>query len=106
MWAAANAGTSGVVYGISDQLKYDPESRVNTFAHVNHTIRNTRLGVLLCINGTGIANSWFRRFSGVASFETMNQEARRQRQVPEGCSSCLSVTELNVCLETALRVLV
>lgn len=75
--AAANAGTSGVVYGISDQLKYDPESRVNTFAHVNHTIRNTRLGVLLCINGTGIANSWFRRFSGVASFETMNQEARQ-----------------------------
>lgn len=75
--AAANAGTSGVVYGISDQLKYDRECRVNTFAHVNHTLRDTRLGVLLCINGTGIANSWIRRFSGAESFEYMNQEAAK-----------------------------
>lgn len=75
--ASANAGTSGVVYGISDQLKYDRESRVNTFAHVNHTLRDTRLGVLLCINGTGIANSWIRRISGAESFEYMNQEAAK-----------------------------
>jgi xylulokinase len=46
---AATAGTSGVVYGVSDQIKYDPQSRVNTFAHVNHTDKQTRLGVLLCI---------------------------------------------------------
>ena len=57
---AATAGTSGVVYGVSDQIKYDPYSRVNTFAHVNHTENNTRLGVLLCVNGCGIQNSWLK----------------------------------------------
>lgn len=57
---AATAGTSGVVYGVSDVVKYDPQSRVNTFAHVNHGEQN-RLGVLLCINGTGILNSWLKR---------------------------------------------
>lgn len=58
---AANAGTSGVVYGVLDHLNYDKLSRVNTFAHVNYTPEQTRLGVLLCINGTGILNSWMKR---------------------------------------------
>ena len=58
---AATAGTSGVVYGVSGKVDYDPESRVNTFAHVNHSKDNPRLGILLCINGTGIANAWVRR---------------------------------------------
>jgi len=58
---AATAGTSGVVYGVSDVVKYDPQSRVNTFAHVNHTGKETLLGVLLCINGTGILNSWMKK---------------------------------------------
>ena len=58
---AATAGTSGVVYGVSGKVNYDPESRVNTFAHVNHTKDDPRLGILLCINGTGIANAWIRR---------------------------------------------
>lgn len=58
---AATAGTSGVVYGVSDMIAYDPQSRVNTFLHVNHTEADPRLGVLLCINGTGILNSWLRR---------------------------------------------
>ncbi len=58
---AATAGTSGVVYGVSDQVQYDPKSRVNSFAHVNHTTEQTRIGVLLCINGTGIQNSWVRK---------------------------------------------
>ena len=58
---AATAGTSGVVYGVLGKVGYDPLSRVNTFAHVNHTAEQTRLGVLLCINGTGILNSWMRR---------------------------------------------
>lgn len=57
---AATAGTSGVVYGVSDEIKYDPVSRVNTFAHVNHSPELNRLGVLLCINGTGIQYSWLR----------------------------------------------
>ncbi len=55
---AATAGTSGVVYGITDQLRFDTQSRVNTFAHVNYTPEINRLGVLLCVNGTGILNSW------------------------------------------------
>ena len=58
---ASTAGTSGVVYGVLGEVKYDPKSRVNTFAHVNHTPEQTRLGVLLCINGTGILNSWMKR---------------------------------------------
>lgn len=58
---ASTAGTSGVVYGVNGEINYDPQSRVNTFAHVNHTAADPRLGVLLCINGTGILNSWIRR---------------------------------------------
>ena len=58
---AATAGTSGVVYGVSGKVSYDPLSRVNTFAHVNHSPEDPRLGILLCINGTGIANAWTRR---------------------------------------------
>ena len=58
---AATAGTSGVVYGVLGDVNYDPKSRVNTFAHVNHTAEQTRLGVLLCINGTGILNAWTHR---------------------------------------------
>ena len=66
---AATGGTSGVVYGVLDEVNYDNKSRVNTFAHVNYTSENTRLGVLLCINGTGILNAWMRR-----------------NVAPEGCS--------------------
>ena len=58
---AATGGTSGVVYGVTDIPKADPYSRVNTFLHVNHTAQAPRLGVLLCINGTGILNSWIHR---------------------------------------------
>ena len=58
---ASTAGTSGVVYGVLGDVNYEPKSRVNTFAHVNHTPDQTRLGVLLCINGTGILNSWMKR---------------------------------------------
>lgn len=58
---ASTAGTSGVVYGVLGNVNYDKKSRVNTFAHVNHTEKQTRLGVLLCINGTGILNAWVHR---------------------------------------------
>ncbi len=59
---ASTAGTSGVVYGVLGDVNYDKKSRVNTFAHVNHGENGqTRLGVLLCINGTGILNAWMRR---------------------------------------------
>ena len=58
---ASTAGTSGVVYGINGTVDYDPRSRVNNFAHVNHSADQTRIGVMTCISGTGILNSWIKR---------------------------------------------
>ncbi len=58
---AATAGTSGVVYGVGADAAYDRQSRVNTFAHVNYTPENPRYGTLLCLNGTGILNSWLKQ---------------------------------------------
>ncbi|TDH27344.1 carbohydrate kinase [Segetibacter sp. 3557_3] len=73
---AATAGTSGVIYGVSDQLTSDPQSRVNSFAHVNHNAQQTRVGVLLCINGTGILNKWVRNVTGNSlSYPQMNEQA-------------------------------
>lgn len=74
---AATAGTSGVIYGVSDQLTYDNESRVNTFAHVNYTTDKKRFGVLLCINGTGILNRWIKNVAGSGmSYQQMNDAAK------------------------------
>jgi len=82
---AATAGTSGVIYGVTDQKKSDPLSRVNTFLHVNHTPEKTRLGVLLCINGTGILNSWLRRISGgTISYNEMNVKASEVKPGSDG----------------------
>lgn len=81
---ASTAGTSGVVYGVLGEVNYDTKSRVNTFAHVNHTTDATRLGVLLCINGTGILNSWSKRTiapEGIGYAE-MNDVAAK---APIGC---------------------
>lgn len=80
---AATGGTSGVVYGVTDEPKYDPLSRVNTFLHVNHTSAAPRLGVLLCINGTGILNSWIHHnVCPELSYSAMNELAA---QAPAGC---------------------
>ena len=74
---ASTAGTSGVVYGVNGAVGYDRRSRVNTFAHVNHTSAQTRLGALLCINGTGILNSWVKHTVAPAgcSYNDMNRLA-------------------------------
>jgi xylulokinase len=61
---AATAGTSGVVYGVSEVKRSDPKSRVNTFLHVNHSADAPRLGVLLCVNGTGALYRWLRESLG------------------------------------------
>lgn len=61
---AATAGTSGVIYGVSDQLEYDQQSRINSFAHVNHEAAKKRIGILLCINGAGIFNRWIKNLVG------------------------------------------
>ncbi len=75
---AATAGTSGVIYSVSDVLAFDKFSRVNTFAHVNHTSSLKRLGILLCINGTGIMNNWVRTITGAQlSYSQMNDAARK-----------------------------
>lgn len=85
---AATGGTSGVVYGISEEIKYDPLSRVNTFAHVNHTQELNRLGILLCINGTGILNSWLNKHVGGGSvnYKEMDQIAAEIPVGSEGLS--------------------
>ncbi|NIA06667.1 MAG: carbohydrate kinase [Actinobacteria bacterium] len=82
---AATAGTSGVVYGVGDKANYDTKSRVNVFAHVNYTNQEPRYGVLLCVNGTGILNSWLRKnVTEAMSYEQMNALAG---QAPVGCES-------------------
>ncbi len=79
---AATAGTSGVVYGVTDKPLYDPLSRVNAFVHVNHSSEKPRYGVLLCVNGTGILNSWLRKnFFQDLSYEQINHMAA---QIPLG----------------------
>ena len=73
---AATAGTSGVIYGVGNTLSYDLQSRVNSFAHVNHTSAENRIGMLLCINGTGILNSWVKKYIGAnTNYTTMNEMA-------------------------------
>ena len=69
---AATGGTSGVVYGVSSSPQYDVHSRVNTFLHVNHRIEQPRYGVLMCINGCGIQNSWLKQTLGAKSYDEMN----------------------------------
>lgn len=72
---AATGGTSGVVYGVTDVPKYDPQSRVNSFLHVGVS-EEPRMGVLLCINGTGIMNSWaHRNVAPELSYPQMNDIA-------------------------------
>lgn len=80
---AATAGTSGVVYGVNGNLSADRLSRVNTFAHVNHTKENPRLGVLLCINGVGILNSWVKK-TMMSEGTTYDQQNLLAESVPIG----------------------
>lgn len=73
---ATTAGTSGVVYGVTDKTKYDPKSRVNTFVHVNRSDTRARYGVLLCLNGCGILNSWLKHnVAKGMDYEEMNAKA-------------------------------
>ena len=85
---AATAGTSGVVYGVNGDAKYDPLSRVNSFAHVNHSRTQPRIGVLLCINGTAILNAWMRTTVAPegAGYDEMNRLAATAPAGSEGIS--------------------
>ena len=81
---ASTAGTSGVVYGINDIIAYDQLSRVNNFAHVNHTKEQTRIGVMTCVSGTGILNSWMKHNVALddTNYNEMNDLASK---APVGC---------------------
>ena len=80
---AATAGTSGVVYGVADRAAFDGRSRVNSFVHVTHGAGRTRLGVLLCVSGTGILYRWLRgTLGGTAGYDELNAAAAR---APAGC---------------------
>ncbi|MBC7948450.1 MAG: carbohydrate kinase [Chitinophagaceae bacterium] len=81
---AATAGTSGVIYGVSEELHHDIQSRINSFAHVNHQLatadgkQNDRIGILLCINGTGIFNRWMKSIVGSNhTYEGLNKMAAK-----------------------------
>jgi xylulokinase len=86
---AATAGTSGVIYGISDDLSYDEQSRINSFAHVNHEKDKRRIGILLCINGAGIFNRWIKNIAGSNhSYAALNAEASK---IPAGSDGLIAL---------------
>ncbi len=73
---AATAGTSGVIFAVTDKRIRDEKSRINTFQHVNNSPDNDRNGILICVNGSGSMYSWLRRLLSISatdlSFEDMN----------------------------------
>ncbi len=86
---AATAGTSGVIYGVSDQLSYDPYSRINSFAHVNYTPDLISIGILLCINGTGIFNQWIKNISNTnQTYDGLNEAASK---IPVGADGLFAI---------------
>lgn len=86
---AATAGTSGVIYAVSDKLVFDRESRINSFLHVNHTETKMRIGVLLCINGVGIFNRWIKNLAGKNfSYQELNEMASR---IPAGSEGLIAI---------------
>ncbi|MEI9910887.1 MAG: FGGY family carbohydrate kinase [Bacteroidota bacterium] len=98
---AATAGTSGVIYGVCDELNYDLRSRINSFAHVNHKapsapgervggeVGATRIGVLLCINGVGIFNRWIKNIVGANhTYSGLNEAAAK---IPVGSEGLIAL---------------
>lgn len=83
---AATAGTSGVLYGVTDQKKVRELKRFNHFLHVNHQPDTPRIGQLLCINGAGISYRWLRQQMGEVGYEGMNTLAM---EVPAGSDGLL-----------------
>lgn len=82
--AAATAGTSGVVFAVTDNPLADPRQRVNTFLHVNHSPQQPHYGVLLCLSGAACSYRWLRATLGLAqppSYSVLNALAE---QTPPG----------------------
>ena len=81
---ATTAGTSAVIYAVTDKDAYDKDNRVNTFLHVNNNGLEKRNGVLLCINGSGILYQWLRKVTSLGSdggslvsYDKLNAEAAK-----------------------------
>jgi xylulokinase len=86
---ATTAGTSAVVYSVSDEDIYDDKSRINTFLHVNNSETQKRNGVMLCINGSGILYQWLRKLISVGnkeliSYDLLNEQAAKVKPGSEG----------------------
>jgi xylulokinase len=66
-------------------LFFDKQSRINSFAHVNYTEENTRIGVLLCVNAAGITNRWMKNnFANASDYNAMNDAAYKIYPGSEG----------------------
>lgn len=86
---AATGGTSGVVYAVTDELIFDPTERINAFAHVNYAPEQQRIGLLMCINGTGIQYAWLRKLLAPnSSYEELEQRAQ---SVPIGAKGLIAL---------------
>lgn len=82
---AANAGTSGVIYAVTNKLVSDKQSRINCFLHPNHLVNDKRIGVLVCINSAGMIYSWLRRLmGGEITYKEMDRLASTIPQGSEG----------------------
>ena len=85
---AATAGTSGVIYAVTNKNVYDKKSRINTFLHINNSNEDRRNGILICINGTGILYSWLRKLLNTSKsslpYNQMNELATNVEEGAEG----------------------
>lgn len=83
---AVTGGTSGVIYALTEQNEFEEIERVNQFAHVNYTASNPYVGRLLNINGAGIQYRWLLKHTNAASYDDMNEAARK---IPIGCDGVI-----------------
>lgn len=79
---ATTAGTSAVIYAVTDKDIYDNENRINTFLHVNNSEDQKRNGILGIINGSGILYQWLRKTISLGrkellSYDLLNDEAAK-----------------------------
>ena len=87
---AATAGTSGVIYAVSNKKTYDIKSRINTFVHVNDAQNKPSNGVLICVNGTGILYSWLKKLLNTKNLHIDYAEMNEMvKSVPVGAEGLL-----------------
>ncbi len=77
---ATTAGTSAVIYAVTNKDISDEQNRINTFLHVSNSETEKRNGLLGIINGSGILYQWLRKtfslgIDDLISYERLNEEA-------------------------------